>query len=108
MARTVHHAAFSGFAQAFSDSPSGGADIKQLILYLVFVATIPTRLLESVLTDVTRLHMEFIWKKGVGFKVTVAPRFALVLSTVILALQAPDYLPRWFSILRAILAGSTI
>lgn len=52
--------------------------------------------------------MEFIWKKGVGFKVTVAPRFALVLSTVILALQAPDYLPRWFSILRAALAGSPI
>lgn len=50
--------------------------------------------------------MEFIWKKGVGFKVTVAPRFALVLSTVILALQ--DYLPRWFSIIRAVLAGSSI
>jgi hypothetical protein len=49
--------------------------------------------------------MEFIWKKGLGFKVTVAPRFALAMCSLILALQAPDYLPRWFSILRAALAG---
>lgn len=49
--------------------------------------------------------MEFIWKRGVGFKVAIAPRFALILSSLILALQAPDYLPNWFSILRAALAG---
>jgi len=40
-----------------------------------------------------------------GFKVAIAPRFALVLSSLVLALQAPDYLPNWFSILRAALAG---
>lgn len=49
--------------------------------------------------------MEFVWKRGVGFKLAIAPRFAFVLFSLILALQAPDYLPRWFAILRAARAG---
>lgn len=49
--------------------------------------------------------MEFIWKQGVGFKIAIASRFALVITSLTVALQAPDHLPRWLSIFRAVLAG---
>ncbi len=46
--------------------------------------------------------MEIIWKNGVGFKFTLAPRFALgVTGLVVAAVSVPDHLPGLASILRA-------
>lgn len=37
--------------------------------------------------------MEFLWKKGVGFKLSVAPRLLLGLSIIVAGMKTPDYLP---------------
>lgn len=38
-------------------------------------------------------EMEFLWKKGVGLKLSVAPRLLLGLSIIIAGMKTPDYLP---------------
>lgn len=49
--------------------------------------------------------MEFIWRKGVGMKIAVAPRSLLVFGSVGLAVYAPNYLPQWLTIFRAVVKG---
>lgn len=50
--------------------------------------------------------MEIIWRKGLGMKIAIAPRSVIVIASLVAALQAPEYLPQWFTIFRAALAGS--
>ena len=49
--------------------------------------------------------MELIWRKNVGMKIAIAPRSLLVAASVVLAIYAPDYLPRWMSTFFAALEG---
>lgn len=43
--------------------------------------------------------MEFIWKKGVGLTIAVAPRSIFIVSVIVLGSVLPDHLPRLSSIL---------
>lgn len=43
--------------------------------------------------------MEFIWRKNVGLKIAIAPRSLLIAASVMLAVFAPDHLPKWLSTL---------
>ncbi|SFB59707.1 hypothetical protein SAMN03159496_05590 [Rhizobium sp. NFR07] len=43
--------------------------------------------------------MEFVWKKGIGMKIAIAPRSILILSAVILGGYLPESLPRLSAVL---------
>ena len=47
--------------------------------------------------------MEFIWRKNVGMKIAIAPKAILVAASFVLAVYAPDHLPKWLSALFAAL-----
>lgn len=49
--------------------------------------------------------MEFIWRKNVGMKIAIAPRSLLVVASIVLAIYAPDYLPKWLSTFSSALEG---
>ena len=46
--------------------------------------------------------MEVVWVRGKGFNVSIAPRFALWMFGLLIAVKAPDYIPGILSIFSAV------